>query len=65
MLTFMAKDSEFPFYDGGEPCADPGMFVGGTVNWFARFNESCVIVSLHLEKESYQEISQPAYGMPD
>jgi F-box interacting protein len=41
----------------------PGVFVGGTVNWLAyeASNSSycCDIVSLDLEKESYQKIPQP------
>lgn len=47
----------------GEPCAEPGIIVSGTVNWFAYSNESRVIVSLDLGKESYQEILQPDYEM--
>jgi F-box interacting protein len=50
------------------PCSSrcmyqPGVFVGGTVNWLAYevSNTSCCrfIVSLDLEKESYQKIHQP------
>ncbi|KEH41988.1 hypothetical protein MTR_1g059560 [Medicago truncatula] len=47
--------------------AREGIIVGGTVNWFANSNvNTCrqAIVSLHLGKESYQDISQPDYGMP-
>jgi hypothetical protein len=41
-----------------------GIFVGGTVNWLRfldsnDFNDLPVIVSLHLGKESFQEISLP------
>ncbi|XP_057444182.1 F-box/kelch-repeat protein At3g23880-like [Lotus japonicus] len=40
-----------------------GIFVSGTLNWFAlASNDSWAIVSFHLGKESYQEISQPDYG---
>jgi F-box interacting protein len=50
------------------PCSSrsmnhPGVFVSGTVNWLAYevSNSSCCrfIVSLDLEKESYQKIHQP------
>jgi F-box interacting protein len=50
------------------PCSSrcmyqPGVFVGGTVNWLAyeASNSSycCDIVSLDLEKESYQKVPQP------
>lgn len=49
------------------PSGKEGIIVGGTVNWFANSNVNTrtqAIVSLHLGKESYQEISQPDYGMP-
>ncbi|CAK8531014.1 unnamed protein product [Lathyrus sativus] len=41
-----------------------GKFVSGTVNWLASINSysSWVIVSLDLEKESYQELLLPDYG---
>ncbi|AES60559.1 putative F-box associated interaction domain-containing protein [Medicago truncatula] len=42
-----------------------GIIVSGTVNWFAYSTASgdisCVIVSLDLGKECYQEISEPNY----
>ncbi|XP_058723824.1 F-box/kelch-repeat protein At3g23880-like [Vicia villosa] len=43
---------------------DSGKFVSGTVNWLTgRISSSSrVIVSLDLEKESYQEFLQPDYG---
>ncbi|CAJ2638482.1 F-box/kelch-repeat protein At3g23880-like [Trifolium pratense] len=40
----------------------PGVFVDGTVNWLTFYDSSstsCAIVSLDLEKESYQTLSQP------
>lgn len=41
-----------------------GIFVGGTVNWlsFHNLNGLYAIVSLHLGKESYEEISHPDHG---
>jgi F-box interacting protein len=50
---------DFPFYG---PVHRPGVFVSGTVNWLA-YDASCsyspTIVSLDLENESYQKLSQP------
>ncbi|CAK8539428.1 unnamed protein product [Lathyrus sativus] len=48
------------------PCSSlirkPGIFVNDTVNWFASENNlAWVIVSLDLEKESYQKFSPPFY----
>jgi F-box interacting protein len=40
----------------------PGVFVSGTVNWLTFYDSSstsCAIVSLDLEEESYQKLSQP------
>ncbi|MCI61556.1 F-box family protein, partial [Trifolium medium] len=53
---------DFPY---GVPFESSGKFVSGTVNWLAwkDWFKSCVIVSLDLEKESYQEIMQPDYGV--
>ncbi|GAU20090.1 hypothetical protein TSUD_381820 [Trifolium subterraneum] len=44
---------------------DSVTFVSGTVNWWVTndSNISEVIVSLDLDKESYQEIMQPNYGV--
>jgi F-box interacting protein len=44
-----------------------GIFLSGTVNWLAYYNTNdfnylTVIVSLHLGKESFQEIPTPEYG---
>jgi F-box interacting protein len=50
---------DFPFYG---PVHRPGVFVSGTVNWLAydaSSSHSCAIVSLDLEKESYQKLSHP------
>ena len=46
-------------------CDRHGVFVSGTVNWLTYCNSSrnlCVIVSLHLGKESYEEILHPDSG---
>ncbi|XP_058723822.1 F-box/kelch-repeat protein At3g23880-like [Vicia villosa] len=55
------KIQDFP---SGVPFDDSGKFVGGTINWLASRDSffSCVIVSLDLEKESYQDLLQPDYG---
>jgi len=50
------------------PHNEPGIIVNGAANWFAYSmsgNFSSVIVSLDLEKECYQEIPQPNYGIED
>ncbi|MCI85967.1 F-box/kelch-repeat protein, partial [Trifolium medium] len=54
---------DFPY---GIPLGGSGRFVSGTVNWLASNDlasndllTSWVIVSLDLDKESYQEITQP------
>ncbi|XP_039686646.1 F-box/kelch-repeat protein At3g23880 [Medicago truncatula] len=49
---------DFP-YSG--PFCGYGIFVGGTVNWLSldEVSSLCVIVSLDLEKESYQTLSLP------
>jgi F-box interacting protein len=50
---------DFPLYG---PVHRPGVFVSGTVNWLAydaSSSHSCAIVSLDLEKESYQKLSHP------
>ncbi|KEH43734.1 F-box protein interaction domain protein [Medicago truncatula] len=41
-----------------------GIFISGTVNWLTYYdsNDLSTIVSLHLGKESYQEIPLPDYG---
>ena len=42
----------------------PGIFISGTVNWLTYYDLNWLptIVSLHLGKESYQEITLPDYG---
>ncbi|XP_058723823.1 F-box/kelch-repeat protein At3g23880-like [Vicia villosa] len=52
---------DFPL---GVPFEYSGKFVSGTINWLASRDSysSWVIVSLDLEKESYQEFLQPDYG---
>ncbi|XP_004486107.1 F-box/kelch-repeat protein At3g23880-like [Cicer arietinum] len=51
-------------FPSGVPFDESGKFVNGTVNWLASTDwiSSWVIVSLDLEKESYQELLQPDYG---
>ncbi|GAU28820.1 hypothetical protein TSUD_21570 [Trifolium subterraneum] len=46
------------------PHRRPGIFVSGTVNWLTYYNSNGLnaIVSLHLGKETYQEIPLPDYG---
>ncbi|GAU20091.1 hypothetical protein TSUD_381830 [Trifolium subterraneum] len=48
------------------PCGVPfnpsGIFVSGTVNWLLISNNS-IIISLDLDKESYQQIMHPDYGL--
>ncbi|GAU20087.1 hypothetical protein TSUD_381790 [Trifolium subterraneum] len=53
---------DFPYGIPLHPC---GTFVSGTVNWWVTngSHTSRVIVSLDLDKESYQEIMQPNYGV--
>jgi len=44
----------------------PGKFVSGTINWVIFSQDSSrVILSLDLCNESYQEISQPDYGLDE
>jgi len=52
----------------GELEVSPGKFVSGTINWAVldkKNDNSWVILSIDLEKESYQEISQPDYGLDE
>jgi hypothetical protein len=60
---FWRSIQEFPF--GGVPVEQSGHFVSGKINWLASkhwLRESpCIIVSLNLGNESYQEILQPEY----
>jgi F-box interacting protein len=52
----------------GELEVSPRKFVSGTINWAIldkKNDNSRVILSLDLEKESYQEISQPDYGLDE
>lgn len=45
------------------PLDESGKFVSGSVNWLAsKSSYSSVIVSLDLQKESFQEVLQPDYG---
>jgi F-box interacting protein len=55
---YWRKIEDFPF---SYRICGPGVFVSGTVNWLARdsLDSKRVIVSLDLEKESYQNLSQP------
>jgi F-box interacting protein len=47
----------------GYKISNHGIFVSGTVNWLTyHYSRKDAIVSLHLGKESYQEIPQPDYG---
>ncbi|GAU20088.1 hypothetical protein TSUD_381800 [Trifolium subterraneum] len=52
-------------FPSGFPLGGSVTFVSGTVNWLVSndSNTSWVIVSVDLEKESYQEIMQPNYGV--
>ncbi|KAK2454596.1 F-box/kelch-repeat protein [Trifolium repens] len=63
------KDLPFMLYFRGYKMSKHGIFASGTVNWLAYHlsNENSIvsshaIISLHLGKESYQEIPQPDYG---
>ncbi|KAL5097274.1 hypothetical protein RYX36_001601 [Vicia faba] len=51
-------------FPSGVPFDASGKFVSGTINWLASRDSysSWVIVSLDLDKESYQELLQPDYG---
>lgn len=52
----------------GELEVSLGKFVSGTINWVIldkKNNNSWAILSLDLEKEYYQEISQPDYGLDE
>lgn len=60
--NFWRRIHDFPF---GVPFDESGKFVSGTVNWLASNDSSytsSIIVSLDLEKETYQELLQPDYG---
>jgi len=56
---YWQKIDDFPFHC--HHCAGPGIFVSDTVNWLIYDNcsSSLVIVSLDLNKESYQKLLQP------
>ncbi|GAU20089.1 hypothetical protein TSUD_381810 [Trifolium subterraneum] len=58
--NYIYKD--FPYGIPLHPC---GTFVSGTVNWWVTNDPhtSHVIISLDLDKESYQQIMQPDYGL--
>lgn len=60
--NFWRRIHDLPF---GVPFDESGKFVSGTVNWLASNDSSytsSIIVSLDLEKETYQELLQPDYG---
>jgi len=52
--NYWRKTEDIPYSDN---ICGHGVFVSGTVNWFA----SDVIISLDLEKESYQKLSLPDF----
>jgi len=57
----------FPSKSMGEPYQPQGVFVCDTINWvirpYQKNGHSWVILSLNLGSESYNEISQPDYGL--
>jgi len=60
--NYWRKINDFPY---SRVMYAPGVFVSGTVNWYASngmSSFSCAIVSLDLETESYQKLSWPDYG---
>jgi F-box interacting protein len=67
--NFWKRIADFPFEIICEPDWDKGIFVSGTFNWVIQRDQeigsSWVIVSLDLGNESYQEISQPNFGLED
>ena len=59
--NYWKKIQDFP---SGVPYGESGKFVSGTINWLAVNDSytSWTIVSLGLEKETYQVLLQPDYG---
>jgi len=67
--NFWRRISDFPSEIIGVPKGYVGKHVSGTINWAIRNQaiicSSWVILSLDLGNESYQEISQPDFGLDD
>ncbi|AES68628.1 putative F-box domain, galactose oxidase/kelch, beta-propeller, F-box associated interaction [Medicago truncatula] len=53
---YWTRIQDIPYSD--PICFGDGVFVSGTLNWFAYE----VIISLHLENESYQKLCPPDFG---
>ncbi|KAF1872728.1 hypothetical protein Lal_00016565 [Lupinus albus] len=62
--TTWKKIQSFPFVpkQSVNPDEAPGVFVNGTLNWLCnRPNDSLVVVSVDLVKDTYEEVSLPGF----